>query len=100
MVFEVQCKEEVETPYRVDARQNLEFAIVMEKFLDSTMHDLDLLELSYIQESVQNFPPNLIVPNAFFWTVRFHIPCRLYKKECTVQQCYVPSYKVSEFLMA
>jgi hypothetical protein len=66
--------------------------------VDLSAFDLHSLQLKAIEDSVQNPPEGMFGPRDLKWELEYRPPRGEHKKAHLVQQCYVPSCRVQDFI--
>ena len=66
--------------------------------VDLSAFDLHAIQLRAIEDSVQNPPAGVFGPRDLKWEVEYRAPRGEHKKAHVVQQCYVPSSRVADFI--
>ena len=66
--------------------------------VDISQYDIHKLQLLDIEERVQNPPPGIVGPRDLRWDVVYRPPRGEHKRAHVVQQCYIPTDRVQDFI--
>lgn len=66
--------------------------------IDVGVYDIHKLQVQAIEERVQNPPPGTFGPSNLRWKLEYRPPRGEHKKSHIVQQCYVPTSRVQDFV--
>lgn len=66
--------------------------------VDISQYDIHRLQLLGIEEGVQSPPPGILGPRDLRWDVVYRPPRGEHKKSHVVQQCYIPTDRVQDFI--